>query len=195
MIAAKLAGGATALALLALTFLSGCGGVGYEPTSRLATDEATAMKAAMATQEAGSAYLSGTTALSMSPGYGTQVEYLAPDGRSFLWFPGQIRTTPGHWRVDRDGTGQPRMCFLYGADSYDPVQQTYGGNWECAALGQYFGHLMQLAKGDPFGLHDGMAPFPMLRPPYGLDMKGAQAEGGGKVSQRPLIFVFDRIKR
>ncbi|MBH1973456.1 MAG: hypothetical protein I8H94_00080 [Rhodobacteraceae bacterium] len=153
------------------------------------------MNAALASPEAGKAFLSGTTALSIDTKYGSQIEYLAPDGKSYLWFPGQTRTTPGRWRVDGDSNGAPRMCFLYGANSYDPVQKTYGGAWECGNLELYLGQLLQLAKGDPFGLRDGSAPFPMPKPPQALDLIGAQAEGAGKVSQRPLQLIFDRLAR
>jgi hypothetical protein len=54
-------------------------------------------------------------------------------------------------------------------------------------------HLSQLAKGDPFGLSDGTAPFPMVTLPEADFMQGAQAKGAGKVSQKPLSFVFDRL--
>lgn len=168
--------------------------MGHEPTDHLDTAEASGLNAALASAEAGRSYLAGTTTLSLDERYGSQIEYLSPDGRSFLWFPGQIQTTPGHWRVERARDNQPRMCFLYGAGSYDPVQKDFGGSWECGPLALYLAHLSQLAKGDPLGLRDGMAPFPMPSLPYALDIAQAQAEAEGKVSQHPLSFIFDRFK-
>ena len=195
MISYRFTRAAAVFALLALGSMSGCSDAGYGVSVGLTETEAAAVNAALTSPEAGKAFLSGTTVLSIDPRYGSQIEHLAADGKSYLWFPGQIRTTPGHWRVTGDSSGSPRMCFLYGANSYDPVEKTYGGAWECASLELYLGHLMQLAKGDPFGLHDGSAPFPMPKPPQALDMIDAQAKGAGKVSQRPLQLIFDRLAR
>lgn len=85
------------------------------------------------------------------------------------------------------------MCFLYGANSYDPVQRTYGGNWECGPLKLYIWHLYSLAKGDPFKLSRSVAPF--VIPPNELlfDFRSVQQYGKSKVSQAPVTYLFNRM--
>jgi hypothetical protein len=158
----------------------------------------TAQEAASITQATSSAtegqkFLSGTTALSISGAYGTQIEYLAPDGSSDLWFPGSSGTTPGRWKVVESGSGEPVMCFLYGANSYDPVQKTYGGAWECGPLKRYIMRLGSLAVGDPFRLANGKVPF-MMPPGAFMVLAQAQEKAGRSASQAPLQYRFNRFK-
>ncbi len=97
------------------------------------------------------AYLSGNTHWIYDVFHGTQVEYNAPDGRTFLWYPGNTRILPGRWEV-RKGFIVPELCFLYGTNTYNPVTGLRGGKWECDTV-KRLGYIM---RGDPFGLSRGL---------------------------------------
>jgi hypothetical protein len=90
--------------------------------------------------------IGGTTTMSYSSGHGTQVEYVAPNGKTYLWYPGNANILKGQWKVE-DGN----MCFAYGANSYNPVTKQRGG-WECEPVGVYQGSISQQVSGDPMGL-------------------------------------------
>jgi len=164
-----------------------------KPKPWFTTEEAAGISQATSSAAEGQKFLSGTTALSISENYGTQIEYLAPDGSSDLWFPGSPRTTPGHWKVMASTSGAPVMCFLYGPNSYDPVLHAYGGNWECGPLQQYILHLHTLAIGDPFRLANGKVPFVMPRGAV-MPLPQVQEQAGRAVSQAPLHYRFNRLK-
>ena len=44
------------------------------------------------------------------------------------------------------------ICFDYQANSYNPMTGARGGQWECEPLAVYQGHVVDTARGDPFGL-------------------------------------------
>ena len=44
-------------------------------------------------------HLAGTTTRSFIPVHGTQIVYHAPNGRSFLWYPGNRTAVPARWEV------------------------------------------------------------------------------------------------
>ncbi|MET3897764.1 hypothetical protein ABIB57_001710 [Devosia sp. UYZn731] len=90
--------------------------------------------------------LGGVTNMSRSPGHGTQVEYVAEGGKTYLWYPRNTNILKGQWKVE-DGN----MCFAYGANSYNPVTKQRGG-WECEPVGAYQGGIAQQVSGDPMGL-------------------------------------------
>lgn len=138
------------------------------------------------------AFLSGTTLLTMGDGYGTQIEYLNPDGSTELWFREQAYTTPGQWKVEASKAGNPVMCFRYGANSYDPVRRTYGGSWECGAMPLYIVGVAMMLEGDPFELADGRAPFVMPKGNYTANE--AKQMAGANAPKHPLKYVFNRIK-
>ena len=91
--------------------------------------------------------IGGTTNLTRDPGHGTQIEYLSPEGRAFLWYPGNRDILPGVWEMQGD-----KLCFAYGENTYNPVTGHQGGSFECAPLDFYFKYLSERAKGDVFGL-------------------------------------------
>ncbi|MDQ7080738.1 MAG: hypothetical protein Q9M41_08745 [Paracoccaceae bacterium] len=97
------------------------------------------------------AYISGNTRWTYDIFHGTQVEYNAADGKTFLWYPGNTRILPGRWEV-RKGFIVPELCYLYGTNSYNPVTGLPGGKWECDTVKQ-LGYIIQ---GDPFGLSHGL---------------------------------------
>jgi hypothetical protein len=73
------------------------------------------------------------------PGHGTQVEYYAPNGLAFLWYPGNHRPVPSRWKLEHKkniyGTYLYAICFLYPSRSYNPLTHESGGDWECDELG------------------------------------------------------------
>lgn len=79
---------------------------------------------------------------------GTRVQYLASDGRLFVWLPGTGKAALGRWRV-KSGLHTAALCL------------TIFGSEECEASGRLVGLLHETVKGDVFGLSDGTAPFVM----------------------------------
>jgi hypothetical protein len=88
----------------------------------------------------------GFTNMSRDPGHGTQVEYVAQDGKTYLWYPGNTNILKGQWKIE-DGN----MCFNYGANSYNPVTKQRGG-WECGPVRAYQAGIAKRVPGDPMGL-------------------------------------------
>ncbi len=120
------------------------------------------------------ALFSGITALSYdfggfagSGGHGTQIEYLAPDGSTYLWYPGNRNIVVGGWDVRRSGN-KTQMCFRYGPNTYNPVTEESGGKWECIVLSNYMIFQIDRQKGDMFGLSESKAV------PYRLDRDAAK---------------------
>lgn len=87
------------------------------------------------------------TILFAGGGHGYQVEYYAPDGSAYLWYPGNERTLRGAWKVEEGELGN-RLCFRYGANTYNPVTKTRGDSWECVLLGDIRLMLQEEAEGD-----------------------------------------------
>ena len=129
------------------------------------------------------AYYSGYTRNTFDPWHGTQVEYNAPDGMSYLWYPGNRVIVKGRWKVETSTskavepvvvankvvtTVRPQpylICYQYGLNSYNPVTKQRGGNWSCRPLpdDKYLG--TERMKGDPLGLSTSVGV------PYPLDKK------------------------
>lgn len=104
------------------------------------------------------------------PGHGTQIEYFAPDGYNFLWYPGNARPVYGVWKLVRDKEGtRYRICFRYQSDSYNSLTQTEGGSWECRAFGPHAAGITEHRKGDVFDLASGSLPHPLSRKPTTFD--------------------------
>ena len=89
----------------------------------------------------------GYTQMTFSPGHGTQVEYLAKDGRTFLWYPGNTVVLAGEWKTEGAD-----ICFRYGGNTYNPVTKHRGGGWECTPLKIHTSVVVEQKKGDVFGL-------------------------------------------
>ena len=97
-------------------------------------------------------FLSGNTQAFYDNGHGTQIEYNAPDGKSFLWYPGNQRINVGRWRVQQEGSKPTEICYLYGANSYNRVTKKWGGNWKCKEAIDHTVFVSETVRGDPFGL-------------------------------------------
>lgn len=95
---------------------------------------------------AGSQY-SDVTFMHFGPGHGTQVEYLGPDGMSYLWYPGNRVVVPAPWKIRSS-----QMCFRYPSRSYNPVTGERGGRWECNPLSVYARTIVEQTRSDIFGL-------------------------------------------
>jgi hypothetical protein len=111
----------------------------------------------------------GKTFRFWDPDHGSQVEYIGPRGLwAFLWYPGNRVIVPARWRLTTVG-GEPGKCELWPARSYNPVTGQVGG-WECSPQSRWRAKIVEVAKGDIFGLaHDPgrpyATPFPLPREP------------------------------
>ena len=108
--------------------------------------------------------IAGKTVLYYNDAHGNQIEYMAPDGRSYLWYPGNFDVVVGQWRfVPANGI----MCFKYGANTYNPVTKQSGGNWDCRYVGVWSEDIVDIQEGNVFRLQDGDAPFRLpAKPKY-----------------------------
>lgn len=89
--------------------------------------------------------------------YGVQVEYFAPDGKSYLWFRGNKRSVPSEWKVTQDGFAR-ELCFRYGPNTRDAITGTRGGKWECRKMFAGDMSVVSFIPGDPFNLAKGTVP-------------------------------------
>ena len=135
-------------ALLAALFVAGCGARSYYGKMDQGSDP-----------QQLAALVSGATTRSSSIQHGTQVEYLSPDGRAYLWYPGNPRILPGRWRVEKRGLGA-QICFTY-------MPQPVSG-WSCQGGGNYLVNQAEIVDGDPLDLEGGKLPFVMSRTSYRL---------------------------
>lgn len=103
--------------------------------------------------------IGGYTNMSYDSAHGTQVEYLTPNGRAYLWYPGNSVIVAGKWKK----TGN-QMCFAYGADTYNPATGQRGGDWECMPFRLWWASLTERLKGDVLALEGRKAvPFKLKR--------------------------------
>ena len=94
------------------------------------------------------------TIMYFGPGHGTQVEYYAPNGVSWLWYPGNRTSLPGRYKVEGSN-----ICFQYGPNTYNPVTGSRGGTWECGPIAFHDNSIVETLQGDVFDLADGTIPF------------------------------------
>ena len=99
--------------------------------------------------------------------HGNQIEYFAPNGFAYLWYPGNRRSVPSQWRLAADKkTGTATICFKYPRWGYNPVTKQYGGKWECRPFSRFWSHTNgKPAVGDVFNLSVGMVPFRLSNHP------------------------------
>ncbi|AEV37585.1 hypothetical protein PSE_3077 [Pseudovibrio sp. FO-BEG1] len=91
--------------------------------------------------------MSGSTSKSYDRRHGTQYEYFAPNGRTYLVYPGNKYVLPGFWKIEQKKSST-RICFLYPSNSYNPVTREYGGDWECQRGTSYLLRRNEVRKGD-----------------------------------------------
>ncbi len=109
--------------------------------------------------------IAGTTYRGWTMAHGNQIEHATPDGRLFLWYPGNTVILPGHWKIATLGeetgkmketcpglAGQTRICFKYGTDTRNPATGNVGSSWECEFFAHFLKARRELVPGDPLGL-------------------------------------------
>lgn len=109
------------------------------------------------------AQVSGRTHRTYSSQHGTQVEYLAPNGVSYLWYPGNTRAVVGRWTVEPYDKN-PKVgviCFAY-QNSYNPVTRTSGGR-HCITAGNFKNTHRESRSGDVFNLSSGRVPYTLSK--------------------------------
>lgn len=99
----------------------------------------------------------GKTYLSFSHGHGFQVTYLAKNNQSFLWYPGNRDSVSAEYR-QVFGAKKPLICWRYPTASFNPVTQSFGGQFKCTSLEMSQKTIVAALDGDPFGLQHGKVP-------------------------------------
>ncbi|WP_186421209.1 hypothetical protein [Bosea sp. CS1GBMeth4] len=150
-----------------------------EYMARNAAPRGASLPGAAADPEVVAAFFGDRTVLTHSPRHGTQIEYIAANGDSFLWYPGNEAILRGSFAVlwenasaeiddPQDGRyrGQVKLsyvCFRYGANSADPASARRGG-FTCGSYARQRETVKETRKGDVFGLATrSSAPFPLGR--------------------------------
>lgn len=84
--------------------------------------------------------------------HGNQIEYMGPDGRAYLWYPGNTRTVDGYWQVK----GGKLICHQYEAGLLNPVTGDLSGPWNCTPIARHLDHSVERCDGDMFRLQTGV---------------------------------------
>lgn len=103
-----------------------------------------------------------STYLSFSRAHGFQVNYLGPNGKAWLWYPGNPRGVPEEYKRDVI-SGQDAICWRHPSNSYNPVTRTRGGSFACESLKLSQRTIVAALPGDPFTLQTGQVPYPLER--------------------------------
>lgn len=93
----------------------------------------------------------GVTFVHYNRGHGTQVEYMAKNGKAHLFYPGNKIVLHGRWKLER--TDKPKvfnLCFSY-PNSYNPLTGHTVG-WECQPAGFALTDVVDSVDGDVLGL-------------------------------------------
>jgi hypothetical protein len=111
------------------------------------------------------AIIADKTIMSYDRGHGTQVEFIAPNGKTYLLYPANKAIMKGDWKLERtDKPGVFSLCFRYPGNSYNPVTRSRGGNWDCQLAGFYLTGLAEIVPGDVLGLsRRAQVPFVLAR--------------------------------
>jgi hypothetical protein len=89
------------------------------------------------------------TQMTFDSGHGTQVEYLHPNGRAFLWYPGNAGILPGEWIIEPRGAESPvAICFRYDTVTRNPVTGVVGREWSCMFADLQASRVAESARGD-----------------------------------------------
>ncbi len=105
------------------------------------------------------ALASGRTHRSYSKQHGTQVEYLAPDGNAYLWYPGNTRVVAGTWRVEQNDQNPKAgvICYAY-RNSHNPALGLRSGE-QCITARSFNSGQHDARSGDLFNLRTGHIPY------------------------------------
>jgi hypothetical protein len=95
----------------------------------------------------------GVTFVHYDRGHGTQVEYMAKNGKTYLLYPGNKVVVRGTWKLDRTAKKDVfNLCFKYPDNSYNPITKQRGGGWECQPAGFSLTDVVDSVDGDVLGL-------------------------------------------
>lgn len=132
---------------------------------------------------------SDITVMSFDAGHGTQVGYRGPDGRYFLWYPGNQIVLPALWKSE---SGQ--ICFVYGPQTYNPVTKEEGGDWKCISLEILNRYVLETAEGDIFGLSQRITvPFVLPKQRTTLAKLAGRAVDSTQVNETTVIDEAIRL--
>lgn len=145
--------------IIALSFLIGTGCVDQRPSSNASS----AIAEVLGRENRFPDYpVTNTTYLSFSRAHGFQVIYLAPQGKAWLWYPGNRAGVPEEYRRDVV-SGQQALCWRHPQNSFNPVTQQRGGSFACQSLQVSQRAIVSSLPGDPFSLRTGRVPYPLER--------------------------------
>lgn len=102
------------------------------------------------------------------PGPGTQVEFLAEDGWSYLWYPGNRSVVRGQWTLHH-WYDKYAICFRYSAATRKPMTRDPRDSFDCTLLSDYAPTVAEKREGDPFNLASGRLPFVLVRDKTTID--------------------------
>ena len=119
-------------AVAAAALLSACGSANMVTADMSAANKARFMNLAT-DADALREFFSDTTIKSWNSFHGTQIEYHAANGRTWLVYPGNTRSVLGEWKI-KPNQNRPQMCYRYGRNSYNPITRQWGGAWECRSV-------------------------------------------------------------
>ena len=107
----------------------------------------------MNTETAAFEYLDHTV-IYYEPQHGNQIEYYGPDGRAYLWYPGNRGVVVSEWRIEGED-----YCERSPSNAYNPMTQEWGGKWERRPVHRLLATKVDAARGDVFGLSTGRIPY------------------------------------
>lgn len=103
-----------------------------------------------------------STYLSFNKFHGFQVNYIAPGGRAWLWFPGNSKSVPEEWKLDTVN-GIKAICFRHSSNSRNPATGRRGGAFQCQSLDLSQKTIVARLQGDVFNLASGEVPYRLSR--------------------------------
>ena len=113
------------------------------------------------------------TVLTHDEVHGPQVAYHSGDGRVFLWYPGNAQVLLGRYELRTADMGitfngirmsdVTRLCYKYGAGTFNPATGRAGGDWDCLPEGMGSFTVRERMRGDPFRLSK-RGPVPFVLP-------------------------------
>jgi hypothetical protein len=130
------------------------------------------------------------TVLLQHPSQGTQIVYLGPRGKTYLWYQGSSEVLEGRYY---SGMMENTFCLRYGPDRYNPVTGLPAERSECTPWAAFGALMMQQVQGDIFGLSNRRdVPFALTRSTATIE---ALAMRAGMTIDDPVINAEDLIMR
>jgi len=106
-------------------------------------------------------FFSGATLVALDQ-WRVQIEYHSPDGRAYLWYPGNVAVNQGQWDVRaRKDSWDLMLCWRYMTSTNTKPFGTRGDGATCKAIG--LTKRNSWYEGDPYNLQSGRIPFVIPR--------------------------------